>query len=63
MDLTALVDLLAARVAEEVNAVRAEVFALFTGPTADAYSSNLVVFDGGGSVLAAGTPVVDGGSA
>ena len=63
MDLTALVDLLAARVAEEINAVRAETFALLAGPTANAFSTNLVVFDGGGSVIAAGTPIVDGGSA
>lgn len=61
MDLTALVDLLAARVAQEVNAVRAEVLALLIGPTADAFSTNLVAFDGGAAVLAAGTPVVSGG--
>lgn len=63
MDLTALVDLLAARIAEEINAVRAETLALLAGPTANAFSVNLVAFDGGGSVIAAGTPVVDGGSA
>jgi hypothetical protein len=63
MDLTALVDLLAERIAQEINAVRAETFALLTGPTANAFSINLVAFDGGDSVIAAGTPVVDGGSA
>ena len=61
MDLTALVDLLAERVAQEINAVRAELFALLQGSTADAFSTNLVAFDGGTAVLAAGTPIVDGG--
>ena len=61
MDLTALVDLLAQRIAEEINQVRAEVFALLQGPTADAFSTGLVAFDGGSAVLAAGVPVVDGG--
>lgn len=63
MELTALVELLAQRVAQEINAVRAETFALLAGPTANAFSTNLVAFDGGGSVLAPGTPIVDGGSA
>lgn len=63
MDLTALVDLLAQRVAEEINSVRAETFALLAGPSANAFSTNLVAFDGGSSALAPGTPIVDGGSA
>jgi len=63
MDLAALVDLLAARVAQEINAVRAEVLALLAGPTASASSVNLVAFDGGAAVLPAETPIVDGGSA
>lgn len=61
MDLTALIDLLAARVAEEINTVRSEVLALVQGPTASAFSLGLVAFDGGSAVLAAGTPVVSGG--
>lgn len=62
MDLTALVDLLAARVAQEVNAVRAEMLALLFGDAPNAYSTNLVAFDGGSAVLVPGTPVLSGGS-
>lgn len=61
MDLTSLVGLLAERVAEEINLLRAEVFALLQGPTANAFSTGLIVFDGGTAVLAPGVPVVDGG--
>lgn len=63
MDLTALVDLLAQRIAEEINTVRAEMLALIMGTSPNAFSTNLVAFDGGHAVLAPGTPIVDGGSA
>lgn len=63
MDLTALVDLLAQRVAEEINTVRAEMLALVMGSPTNAYSTGLVAFSGGDATLSPNTPIVDGGSA
>lgn len=63
MALTALVDLLAQRIAQEINAVRAETLALVSGPAESATSTVIAVFDGGDATLSEGTPIADGGSA
>lgn len=63
MDLVDLVDLLAIRVAEEINTVRAEMITLLFGDDPNATSSGMISFEGGSAVIPAGYPVVDGGSA
>jgi len=50
-DLTTQVDALASRLAQEINAVRAELY------------SNGAQIDGGGATLSANNIVLDGGSA
>lgn len=63
MDLVDLVDLFAVRVAEEINAVRAEMITLLFGEDPTATSSGMISFEGGSAVIPAGLPVVEGGSA